>query len=635
MQIFTNHRRRQSLPHGIALKRQSALFLSIAALCLTALLVGAPGNSWRAQARFAADVPAIGTETLPPGVSAQTVLDNMHRPVAMAFDPQGRLFYTEKDTGNVRLFANGALQADPVITFQVNNFNERGLLGIAIDPNFSQNHYIYVYYTCRLGGDCVSTENRVARFVESNGVGSNPTTIFSSPATSAAGQHNGGNIHFGPDGKLYISIGENGNPANSQDVSVKYGKIHRINPDGTMPTDNPNFNRPGAIPSLYAMGVRNSFDFTFDPVAPGRIFASENGPGCDDEMNRIEAGYNYGWRPDYPCDDTGPGGPDPQYNTIPPLWTSSRQCCIAPTGITVYTGDQIPQWHNALFMAAYLGPALYHFYLNDDRTQLTAVNIVEGVSANMDIETGPDGALWYIEGGGNSDGTLMRLVGTNGQATATTGPLPASTPVPPTQASNPTATPAPIPPALPGSGSRTFAETGKAVKGIFLDYWNAHGGLPQQGFPISGIMTEASDLNGKPYTVQYFERAVFEYHPENQSPYDILLSQLGTFQYKKKYPQGALGQQPNTSPGSALVPETGKRIGGRFLQYWREHGGLMQQGYPSSDEFTEVSDLNGKPYLVQYFERAVFEWHPENAPPYDVLLSQLGTFQYKQKYLNR
>jgi hypothetical protein len=173
------------------------------------------------------------------------------------------------------------------------------------------------------------------------------------------------------------------------------------------------------------------------------------------------------------------------------------------------------------------------------------------------------------------------------------------------------------------------------VTGIFLEYWDKNGGLPQQGYPISGLINEVSDLNGKPYVVQYFERAVFEYHPENQLPYNVLLSQLGTYQYKKKYPEGAPGQQPNTSAGSMLFPETGKRVGGRFLQYWQQNGGLPQQGYPISDEFMEKSDLDGKTYRVQYFERAVFEMHPENQPPFDVLLSQLGKFRYDEKYGGR
>ncbi len=185
---------------------------------------------------------------------------------------------------------------------------------------------------------------------------------------------------------------------------------------------------------------------------------------------------------------------------------------------------------------------------------------------------------------------------------------------------------------VPGTESLTFPETNRTVTGLFLDYWNNHGGLPQQGYPISDALGEVSDLNGKAYTVQYFERAVFEYHPENKPPFDVLLSLLGTFQYQKKYPKGASEQQPNNSPDSVLFPSTGKRLGGRFLQYWQSNGGLAQQGYPISNEFTEKSDLNGKTYRVQYFERAVFEYHPENKPPFDVLLSQLGTFQYMQKY---
>jgi hypothetical protein len=94
----------------------------------------------------------------------------------------------------------------------------------------------------------------------------------------------------------------------------------------------------------------------------------------------------------------------------------------------------------------------------------------------------------------------------------------------------------------------TFKETGTTACGRFLEYWQTHGGLPQQGFPISPEFTEVSDLNGKPYTVQYFERAVFEYHPENQPPYDVLLSQLGTFQFKRKYPTGDTSQGPQPEP---------------------------------------------------------------------------------------
>jgi endonuclease YncB( thermonuclease family) len=180
--------------------------------------------------------------------------------------------------------------------------------------------------------------------------------------------------------------------------------------------------------------------------------------------------------------------------------------------------------------------------------------------------------------------------------------------------------------------SHTFPQTGKTVSGKFLEYWLIHGGLPQQGFPISNELSEVSDTDGKAYTVQYFERAVFEYHPENPAPNDVLLSLLGTFLYKQKYPGSALAQEPNNTPGLVLFPETGKVVGGKFLTYWSNNGGLAQQGYPISEEFSEKSDLDGKTYRVQYFERAVFELHPENPAPNDVLLSQLGTFRYRAKY---
>jgi hypothetical protein len=195
---------------------------------------------------------------------------------------------------------------------------------------------------------------------------------------------------------------------------------------------------------------------------------------------------------------------------------------------------------------------------------------------------------------------------------------------------------------LPASGSssvhaqtsRTFPETGHSISGRFLEYWEVNGGLPQQGYPISDEMQETSLTDGKTYKVQYFERAVFEHHAENQPSNDVLLQLLGVFRYNEKYGSaGAPGQEANNQAGFVLFPETGHRVGGRFLDYWQNNGGLAQQGYPISEEFQEKSELDGNTYTVQYFERAVFELHPENQPPYDVLLSQLGTLQYRKKYL--
>src|SRR3954454_11209856 len=180
---------------------------------------------------------------------------------------------------------------------------------------------------------------------------------------------------------------------------------------------------------------------------------------------------------------------------------------------------------------------------------------------------------------------------------------------------------------------RTFPETRKTVSGKFLTYWDAHGGLAQAGFPISGELKEVSEVNGKEYTVQYFERAVFELHPENAAPYDVLLSLLGSSFYKQRYPKGAPELPPPANPvAGRTFPQTGKEIYGVFLDYWNAHGGLAQQGYPISNQFREKSAIDGKEYTVQYFERAVFELHPENAAPFNVLLTPLGTLQYQRKH---
>jgi hypothetical protein len=183
------------------------------------------------------------------------------------------------------------------------------------------------------------------------------------------------------------------------------------------------------------------------------------------------------------------------------------------------------------------------------------------------------------------------------------------------------------------ASSRFFPETGHTVQGVFLDYWNTHGGLAQQGYPISDEVNEKSDTDGKFYTMQYFQRAVFEHHTEYAgTPSEVLLSLLGTFYYDEKYSGSAPGQHTSTD-NPRLFNETGFTIGGAFRQYWEVHGGLAQQGYPISEEFQEVSPTDGKIYTVQYFQRAVFEYHPEYAgTPSEVLLSLLGVFYYDKRH---
>ena len=176
-------------------------------------------------------------------------------------------------------------------------------------------------------------------------------------------------------------------------------------------------------------------------------------------------------------------------------------------------------------------------------------------------------------------------------------------------------------------GSRFFPATGHNLAAVFAPTWDRMGGLAQQGYPLTEAALRVA-ADGRVYWTQICERAVFEYHPEYAPPYSVLLSLLGTAAYRQRYGDaGAPGQQASTA-NPRFFAETGHTLGGTFRAYWEGHGGLAQQGYPISDEFTEISDLDGTPYTVQYFQRARFEWHPENAgTPYRVLLGRLGAAQ--------
>jgi hypothetical protein len=187
-------------------------------------------------------------------------------------------------------------------------------------------------------------------------------------------------------------------------------------------------------------------------------------------------------------------------------------------------------------------------------------------------------------------------------------------------------------------GETYFPETKHCVPKLFYDYWTAHGGLAQQGLPVSDDFSEISAADGKTYTVQYFERARFESHPESKDPqYKVLLGLVGSEQYKARYPSGApgggQGQQAACEPGEQLFAQTGYCVPAIFYAYWLLHGDLAQQGLPLSPAFMETNPSDGKQYLTQYFERARFEYHPESKElQYQVLLGLLGNEQYDGKY---
>src|SRR5215216_5559554 len=229
--------------------------------------------------------------TLPAGFT-ETAINGLSNPTAMEIAPDGRIFVCQQG-GSLRVIENGVLLATPFVTLSVDANGERGLLGIAFDPNFASNNFLYVYYT-------VSTtprHNRLSRFTANGDVAvpGSETVILELDNLTTATNHNGGAIHFGPDGKLYVAVGENANGANAQTLSNRLGKMLRINSDGSIPTDNPFFNTAtGANRSIWALGLRNPFTFAFQPGTT-TMYINDVGNTTWEEVNVGQAGKNYGW----------------------------------------------------------------------------------------------------------------------------------------------------------------------------------------------------------------------------------------------------------------------------------------------------------------------------------------------------
>src|SRR6267142_3079801 len=234
---------------------------------------------------------------LPTGFTETMIANGLSSPTAMDFAPDGRLFVCLQG-GQLRVIKNGALLATPFVSLTVDSAGERGLLGVAFDPNFASNNFIYVYYTATTP----TIHNRVSRFTANGDVAvvGSELFIFDLNDLSGATNHNGGAIHFGPDGKLYIAVGENANSANSQTVGNLLGKVLRINSDGTIPSDNPTtFPGIAGSPSginlaIWTVGLRNPYTFSFQP-GTGRMFINDVGQSAYEEINDGIAKANYGW----------------------------------------------------------------------------------------------------------------------------------------------------------------------------------------------------------------------------------------------------------------------------------------------------------------------------------------------------
>jgi glucose/arabinose dehydrogenase len=342
-----------------------------------------------------------------PGGFGETQINGLSNPTAMAIHPDGRIFVCQQ-SGALRVIKNGALLATPFTTVSTTASGERGLLGVAFDPNYATNHFIYVYYTAT----SPATHNRISRFTadianEDVAVAGSEAVLLDLNNLSGATNHNGGAIHFGPDGKLYVAVGENANSSNSQNLGNLLGKMLRLNPNPAdpIPTDNPTtFPGIAGSPSgnnraIWAVGLRNPFTFSFQP-GTGRMHINDVGEGTWEEINLGVAGSNYGWGAgcEGACGVAGMTNPIYQYSSA-----VSPECAITGGAFYNPTTTTFPaEYVGKYFFADFCGGWLKTMDPLNPPATGTAGNFATGISSPVDIQVANDGSLYYLARGTNS-----------------------------------------------------------------------------------------------------------------------------------------------------------------------------------------------------------------------------------------
>lgn len=325
----------------------------------------------------------------PATIGAIPIATGLDFPAAFTFAPDGRIFYGERLTGEIRIYDPST--GSDTLFFTVRNISitgEQGLLGLALNPSYPSKPYVYAYATRTVP----SLQNQILLIKDVGGRGRKPRIIWASD-TVAGDYHDGGRIRFGPDGQLYAIVGEGHDSSNAQDLTNDAGKILRMSPTGAIPPDNP---IPGS--RIWAYGIRNSYGFNFDPLT-GNLWEDENGPECNDELNLIQKGANYGWGPNETCStpppppqNTNQDGPDP---VLPQKWFTPT---IAPVGMAFCVGCGIGSAEGAFLFGAYNDDEIRQATLSADRLTITTVTVVyTHTGFPLSMERGPDGALYFSD----------------------------------------------------------------------------------------------------------------------------------------------------------------------------------------------------------------------------------------------
>ena len=354
---------------------------------------------------FAAISEPMRAATPPVGFIERPVAGGLSAPTAMEFAPDGRLFVLLQ-AGTVRIIQDDVLQTTPFMSITVNSLGERGLLGIAFDPNFASNQYFYLYYTTTAD----PYRNRVSRFTANgNSVLPGSEVVIIDLDPHSATNHNGGAIHFGADGRLYIATGDNANSSNSQSLWNLHGKILRVNPDpnNLIPEDNPfyyNSDVVGLNKTIWAYGLRNPFTFAVQP-GTGRLFINDVGQGDHEEVNEGVAGANYGWPI---CDGPFCGSPLPNHRAPVYAYTTYDSTC-AIVGGAFYNpvAVQFPMTYvGQYFLLDFCGNWIRR--INSAGGSGTATTFVTGLSLPVDLKVSANGALYALSRGGG--GTVVKYV---------------------------------------------------------------------------------------------------------------------------------------------------------------------------------------------------------------------------------
>ena len=363
-----------------------------------------PVRSWCAWAMtslvligtFAATAATLSAATLRTGFSETIVVDGLVEPTAMAVAIDGRIFVAQQG-GAVRVVRDGVLLAAPFVTLAVNASGERGLIGIALDPQFSLNGFVYLHYTATTP----TIHNRVSRFTAAGDVAvpGSEVALLDLPALGAT-NHNGGAIHFGPDGLLYVGVGENAVGANAQSLSSPLGKILRIARDGTIPSSNPFFGATSGVNrAIWALGLRNPFTFAFEPGS-GRMLINDVGQNTWEEINEGMAGDNYGW----PTTE----GPTTDSRFTTPIFAYTQAatggCAIVGGAFYPLLSSPFPdEYAGDYFFADLCAGWIGHY---DFATGVASLNFATGVGTPVDLALAPEGGLYCLERGG---GRLLRI----------------------------------------------------------------------------------------------------------------------------------------------------------------------------------------------------------------------------------